>query len=282
MHVRLWGTRGSIAAPGPDTARYGGNTSCAQIYDDGDDHVLLLDAGSGIRPAGMKVPWGKVRVDILLTHLHLDHILGLGFFAPLHNPDAEIHIWGPASQTLTLEERLMRYLSPPYFPLHFYELPSHIVLHEVFNEEAIRIGSYSVDARLVIHPGPTVGFRITGRSGRSVAYLPDHEPALGLDDFPLEPNWTSGYDLAAGVDLLIHDSQYSHDEYESKVGWGHSTIEQALRFGQLCEIRKFVTFHYDPAHTDDQLDALIRSGWESVRPSFEIINGSEGQSYAAD
>lgn len=282
MHLTLWGTRGSIAAPGPDTSRYGGNTSCAQIYDGDDNHYLILDAGSGIRVAGMQIPWGKVRIDILLTHLHLDHILGLGFFTPLHNPNADIHIWGPASQTLTLQERLMRYLSPPYFPLHFRELPCQITLHEVFNETDLSIGGFRVDASLVIHPGPTVGFRVTDRRGKSIVYMPDHEPALGVDNFPLEPEWTSGYDLAAGADLLVHDSQYSHEEYEDRVGWGHSTLEQALRFGQLCEVKRFVTFHYDPAHTDEHLDTLIQAGIDAARPSYEVIGGAEGATYSLD
>jgi ribonuclease BN (tRNA processing enzyme) len=112
--------------------------------------------------------------------------------------------------------------------------------------------------------------------------MPDHEPALGVDNFPMEPEWTSGYTLTAGADLLVHDSQYSHEEYEDRTGWGHSTLEQALRFGQLCEVKRLVTFHYDPAHTDDHLDNLIQTGIDAARPTYEVIGGTEGTTYTID
>jgi hypothetical protein len=134
---------------------------------------------------------------------------------------------------MSLEQRLMRYLSPPLFPLHLRELANWLILHEVPNGP-FDIGEFHIDCNLVCHPGPTVGYRIAHSSGASMAYLPDHEPALGIDHFPERPQWTSGYDIAQGVDLLIHDTQYTPYEYEQKVGWGHSSLTDALRFAQLA------------------------------------------------
>jgi len=122
MQVTLWGTRGSLATPGPEMARYGGNTSCVGVVGR-EGTVLVLDAGTGIRRLAATIPESLRRVDILLTHLHMDHIQGLGFFAPLYRPDVEVHIWGPGSATLRLQARLMRYLSPPLFPVSLSELP---------------------------------------------------------------------------------------------------------------------------------------------------------------
>ena len=135
MEVTLWGTRGSLATPGPDTARYGGNTSCVAVRG-GEGGVLVLDAGTGIRPLAATLDASVRRVDLLLTHLHMDHIQGLGFFSPLFQPGLDVRIWGPASARMRLKERLMRYLSPPLFPVGLSELPCRLTLHEVGDEEA--------------------------------------------------------------------------------------------------------------------------------------------------
>jgi len=208
MRVTLFGTRGSVAAPGPETVRYGGNTSTVEVRGN-DGTMLVLDAGTGIRRLGTQISPDIARVDILLTHLHMDHIQGLGFFGPLHHPGIDVHIWGPASSTLSLGARLTRYLSPPLFPVHLCDLP-RVTCHDVpclpFD-----IGPFHVQTSLVCHPNPTVGYRIHAE-GSTAVYLPDHEPALGLRDGRwLEPEWTSGYDLATGADLLIHDAQYTDE-----------------------------------------------------------------------
>ena len=131
MNIRLWGTRGSLPTPGSGTERYGGNTACIEVGGTDSNHVVVLDAGSGIRPLGTSLPSSVQRVDVLLSHLHMDHILGLGFFDPLFRPDMEVHIWGPSSATLGLRDRLIRYLSPPLFPVRLGELPCELVLHDV-------------------------------------------------------------------------------------------------------------------------------------------------------
>lgn len=276
MKVTLWGTRGSLASPGPETARYGGNTSCVEVLG-ADGTVLVLDAGTGIRRLGMTLPDSLRRVDILLTHLHMDHIQGLGFFAPLRNPDVEVHIWGPASTTLPLLVRLTRYLSPPLFPVHLRNLPCQLGLREVPCGD-FEVGEFRISSALVCHPGPTVGYRIE-TAGAALTYLPDHEPALGVPKFPLSKDWTSGYALAAGVDLLIHDAQYNSDEYAERVGWGHSSLEQAFKFAALAGVKRFVPFHHDPGHNDDYLDHLITEMVMSTEPTFAVTPGTEGTTF---
>src|ERR1019366_3852229 len=174
MQVTLWGTRGSLATPGPEMARYGGNTSCVGVVGR-EGTVLVLDAGTGIRRLAATIPESMRRVDILLTHLHMDHIQGLGFFAPIYRPDVEVHIWGPGSATLRLQARLMRYLSPPLFPVNLSGLQCKLTFHEISSRE-IDIGEFRVCSALVCHPGPTVGYRISAPEGRVLTYLPDHEP----------------------------------------------------------------------------------------------------------
>ncbi len=277
MRVKMWGTRGSLPTPGGATTRYGGNTSCVQV-EDGAGATLILDAGTGIRELGMQLPQTASQIHVLLTHLHLDHILGLGFFAPLFTSGFEVHIWGPAGMTISLEENLKRYLSPPLFPLHLLEMSNTLRLHEIACDD-FQIGAFHVCASLVCHPGPTIGYRLEHASGGILAYIPDHEPALGIQSFPQSPDWTSGYDLAQGADLLIHDAQYTGHEYEDKQGWGHSTVEQALLFGGLAEVRRLATFHYDPAHDDAEIDRLIAAAVATVKPRFEITPGVEGAAF---
>ena len=274
MKIRLWGTRGSVASPGADTASYGGNTSCVEVRGH-EGTVIVLDAGTGIRPLGARLPADLARVDILLTHLHMDHIQGLGFFAPLYDAKKEVHIWGPASTTLSLQERLRRYLSPPLFPVRLRDLACQLKVHEVPCGD-FEIGEFRCSAALVFHPGPTVGFRLETSAG-TLAYIPDHEPALGAARFPLEAKWTSGYDLAAGVDLLIHDAQYTNDEYGRYRGWGHSSFEDMLRFAELARVKHLVAFHHDPAHTDLELDRLLRA--PACGLPFEFTPGKEGAEF---
>jgi len=275
VKVTLWGVRGSLATPGPETARYGGNTSCVGVVGR-KGTVLVLDAGTGIRRLAAAIAPNVRRVDILLTHLHMDHIQGLGFFAPLYRPDFEVHIWGPGSATLGLRERLMRYLSPPLFPVHLAELSSKLVIHEVPAGVA-EIGEFVVTSTLVCHPGPTVGYRIAESDGGVLTYLPDHEPALGTLAFPQLPRaWTSGAELASDADLLIHDGQYEASEYPGHCGWGHSSLDQTLAFGTFTEVKHLVPFHHDPGHSDDDLDRMTSQALDRSKPGYRVTSGIEG------
>jgi phosphoribosyl 1,2-cyclic phosphodiesterase len=279
MTVTLWGTRGSLAAPGPETAHYEGNTSCVEVRGS-DGTVLVLDAGTGIRRLGVSLPRSLSRVNLLLTHLHMDHLQGLGFFAPLYNPSTEVHIWGPASTTLSLRMRLARYLSPPLFPVHLRDLPCRLLLHEVPCDD-FEVGQFRIASALMCHPGPMVGYRIA-TPGAALAYIPDHEPALGARTFPLTEDWTSGYALAADVDLLIHDAQYSSTEYADRIDWGHSSVRQAFAFATLAGVKHVVPFHHDPAHSDADIDRLIADTCASMRPAFRVTPGVEGNTFELD
>jgi phosphoribosyl 1,2-cyclic phosphodiesterase len=277
VKVTLWGTRGSLASPGPETVRYGGNTSCVEVRAE-DDSVLVLDAGTGIRRLGIALADAVGRLDILLTHLHMDHIQGLGFFDPLFCSELDVHIWGPPSTTEHLRQRLARYLSPPLFPVQLPDLCCQLQMHDVTREDRFTIGPFEIEAALVCHPGATVGYRISA-DGATLCYLPDHEPALGCPNFPREAEWTSGYQLARDVDLLIHDAQFTDEEYPSFVGWGHSALTHTLAFAAAAGVRRLVPFHHDPAHTDGDLDDLYEEILRSQALPFELLPGMEGATY---
>jgi ribonuclease BN (tRNA processing enzyme) len=271
VRATIWGCRGSLATPGAETIRYGGNTSCVAVRLD-DGTLLILDAGTGIRNLGLYLAGrGACRAHLLLTHLHLDHLEGLGFFGPLWEPETELDIWGPPSTVQSLSDRIARYLSPPLFPIQLSDIPSRIRWHDV-PLEPWRIGSATVLAGPVSHPGPTVGFRIE-EDGHSLAYIPDHEPALGLELEALPPEWISGYNVAADAEILFHDAQYREDEYPSRVGWGHSSIADAVTFARKSSAGRLVMFHHDPLHTDDDLEALLgraRDLWDDAGESPEL------------
>lgn len=244
MKVTIKGVRGSIPTTGSETAYFGGNTSCVTVEQDG--WLLVLDGGSGMQ--NVVLPEGIKRVDILLTHLHLDHIQGLGFFRPLFNPDLEIHIWAPASATQSLHSRLSRYLSPPLFPVLIRDLPCKLTMHDIGNT-SFEIGPFTINSRYIIHPGPTVGFRIKGRK-EVMAYMPDHEPALGPKGLLHDKKWLSGFDIFNHADLLLHDAQYTTEEYKNRLGWGHSSMEDTLELAIMGSVKKLLLFHHDPGHSD--------------------------------
>lgn len=265
MQARVWGCRGSVAAPGPDTVRYGGNTSCVEVRLDSGP-TLVLDAGTGMRPLGVAIDHEPVdELHILLTHLHMDHLQGLGFFRPLFRSGADVHVWGPASPVQSLADRIALYLSPPLFPVRLGDIPAQVIFHDA-PEEAVRIGSATIRAGKVTHQGPTVGYRIE-ENGRALVYLPDHEPSIGvhLADEPSE--WISGHDVAHNADVLFHDAQYRDDEYAQHIGWGHSGTEHVMGFAHKAAAHSLVLFHHDPYHTDDELDALLvdaRRRWDGA------------------
>ena len=279
MLARVWGCRGSVAAPGPDTVRYGGNTSCVEVRLSS-GQVLVLDAGTGIRPLGVLLQASPCpELHILLSHLHLDHLQGLGFFRPLFNPGLDIHIWGPPSPVQPLAERIAMYLSPPLFPVHLDDVPARLTFHDAPGER-VSIGSATIRAGLVQHQGPTVGYRIE-EHGYSLVYLPDHEPSLGTELRSLPPEWMSGYDLARGADVLLHDAQYRNHEYGAHVGWGHSGVADAMEFADKSGVRKLVLFHHDPYHTDDELEEVLLEA-RAIWPSAEdrVCLASEGMTIA--
>jgi phosphoribosyl 1,2-cyclic phosphodiesterase len=269
MHVKLWGTRGSVPSPGPETIRYGGNTSCVQVTLS-DGSLLALDAGTGIRSLGLACGDEPTRLHILLTHLHLDHIQGLVFFAPAFKPQTEIVIWGPASPEASLQDRIARYISAPLSPVEVRELPCDVSFRHC-PETEWEIGPATIRAASVAHRGPTLGYRIED-AGSSLTYIPDHEPALGGAIEELDDEWISGFALAHDADLLIHDGQYTDAEYPDHVGWGHSALSDTLAFTRRVGARRTLLFHHDPLHSDDFLDGLYRE----ARDRWRTMGGEAG------
>jgi phosphoribosyl 1,2-cyclic phosphodiesterase len=264
MNIKVWGARGSIPAPGPETMRYGGNTSCVELSLS-DGSTLILDAGTGIRNLGLALARVQQPIHILLTHLHLDHIQGLMFFAPLFQPESEITIWGPASPEASLCDRIARYISAPLSPVEMRELPAAVSFREAQSHEW-EVGSALVSAQAVNHRGPTLGYRIDDADA-SLCYIPDHEPGLGAPLSELGDDWISGFELARGASMLIHDCQYTDAEYTQHVGWGHSPVSDALEFGHRVGAERLLLFHHDPMHSDDFLDTLrgeVGSIWRQL------------------
>jgi phosphoribosyl 1,2-cyclic phosphodiesterase len=232
--------------------RYGGNTSCVEVSLDGT--TLVLDAGTGIRALGAElVARGERSVHLLLTHLHLDHLEGLRFFAPIWVDGISLDIWGPPSPLLSLRERVSRSFSPPLFPIDMRDIPARVTFHDV-PREPWSINGASLSADLVVHPGPTVGFRIETPTS-SVAYLPDHEPALA-GWAGRSRDWISGGAVAADVELLLHDAQYFEEEYAGRIGWGHSSVADAVGYTEAVGARRLVLFHHEPTHDDASLERL--------------------------
>jgi phosphoribosyl 1,2-cyclic phosphodiesterase len=254
MRLKIWGCRGSVPTPGPDTVRFGGNTSCIEVSLP-DGGLIVLDAGTGIIELGLELAErGVRRLNLLLTHLHLDHLEGLRFFAPLWDNRVKLDIWGPPSPLLSLRERIARSFSPPLFPINLRDVPAQVTFRDV-PRHPWTIDGAALAARLVVHPGPTVGFRIE-TTGSTFAYLPDHEPALAGRIADRTRDWISGASIATDVDLLVHDAQYFEDEYEERIGWGHSSVADAVAFTQAVGARRLMLFHHEPRHSDGSLARL--------------------------
>jgi phosphoribosyl 1,2-cyclic phosphodiesterase len=270
MKINLWGVRGSLPTTGQDTVVFGGNTSCTSVSDNG--WLLVLDGGSGIHK--LTADEDTKRIDILLTHLHIDHIQGLGFFQPLFDPSMEIHIWGPASSKRSLHTRLSRYLSPPLFPVLIRDLPCKLEFHELENS-LVQIGPFTVESSYIIHPGPTIGFRVNNHQS-TFTYLPDHEPALGKEGMIPDARWVSGIDIARDVDLLLHDAQYTTEEYQTRKGWGHSSMKHAGNFAAMAGVKRLLLAHHDPSHTDAQLVKMLSAFHHENNYSFKAELAKEG------
>jgi len=266
MRARIWGCRGSLSTPGASTVRYGGNTSCVEVRTPS-GAIVVLDAGTGIRSLGASLAAEQVReLDLVLTHLHLDHIEGLGFFAPLFDPECVIRVWGPRPIGGSLRELLAMYLSPPFFPVGFERIPAQLSFTEV-GEESWEVGGLQISSVPVRHPGSTVGYRLS-ENGFSLAYIPDNEPALDRQ---------SGLSVAGGADVLLHDAQFTDAEYPSRVGWGHSAVADSVTYLAEAAPRRALMFHHDPSHADAQLEEMLRevrarSGRADVQLAFEGLD----------
>lgn len=251
--LRCRGVRGSIPSPGPDTVRYGGNTSCVEIRYD--DVTLTLDAGSGIRSLGRDLVREGVKDHaLLLTHYHWDHIQGFPFFGPLHDRDSTVHVYGPGRRIDSLRELFERQMDPRFFPVPLDSAAAELRF-ETVSEGTLSIGGATVHALRVKHPSHVLGYRVEV-GGRSVCYVPDNE--IEGEGYELGPDWRDRMVRFAGdADVLIHDAMYTEREYRERRGWGHSTFVQALRLAEEAGVGQLLFFHHDPERTDEALDRIM-------------------------
>jgi len=258
--VRLWicGVRGSTPAPGAEFVRYGGATSCVAVLGDGDDAPrLVLDAGTGLRRLARLLDGAPFRGSILLGHLHWDHTHGLPFFPSGDHPNSEVAVYVPA-QGEDPEELLARAMSPPHFPIGPGDLRGRWTFHSL-EEGRHTIEGLDVVAREIPHKGGrTFGFRVSDATGATVAYLSDHWPTgVGPGPAGLGEYHDGAVALAEGVDVLLHDAQYTAAEFPARAHFGHSAIDYAVGLAEACGVGRLLLFHHDPSHTDDDLDAIV-------------------------
>jgi phosphoribosyl 1,2-cyclic phosphodiesterase len=266
MSAHFWGTRGSIAAPGPGTAHFGGNTSCVELTTPSGG-ILVLDCGTGARSLGNRLlarAAGPVSATILLTHTHWDHIQGFPFFAPLFQPDNHFKVYGPEGAHLSLRDVLAGQMEHHYFPVELDQLAARIVYQDL-HEGVYQIDGLTVRAQRMNHPSPTLGYRIEG-GGRSICYLCDHEPYFedvwregapaGRLESILEEGDRRHAEYMQGSDVVIHEAQYTPDEYPSKRHWGHSTYSYVVELAAAAGVRRLFLTHHDPSHDDEFVAAI--------------------------
>ena len=272
MQVTFFGVRGSTPCNGDDIAKYGGNTSCVAVSVPG-EAPLFFDLGTGARYFGGTQPHdGTFRGTCLLSHLHWDHILGLPFFTPLQRAGSELDVYAPAQDDgRSVSEVIESVIRPPLFPISIDQLPGTVRFHDTADAD-FKLGEIEVKSRLVPHVGPTLGYRIEWK-GRSVAYLSDHQQPYD-GSFSISDG---ARDIAEGVDVLIHDSQYTNNEFALKATWGHSTIDYAVWLAQHCHVGRLALFHHDPSRSDAALDEILRCAIVAGgRRGVEVFAASEG------
>jgi len=290
--LKFWGTRGSISVPGNGTLRYGGNTTCVELRADGE--IIVLDAGSGIRPLGLALEKEfksqPIKLSLLITHAHWDHIQGLPFFAPAYEKKNEIHVRGYDGVDMSFGEIMAEPMKAPFFPIAMRELSATIDIKKL-TEMEFSAGKVQVRARFVNHPGVCAGYRLFTSAG-SIAFLPDHEPygflhaakANGLS--PEEAKKTAAeeriglVEFLKGSDILILDAQYTDAEYDKHVGWGHGSVSSAVLLALDAQVRRLLLFHHDPSHDDRMLDAMVDDARQLIRErgkGLEVDGAREGE-----
>ena len=279
MHARFWGTRGSIPTPGPKTAIYGGNTSCVEIRT-ADGTNLVLDCGTGIRELGLDMlrREGPHRIHLLIGHTHWDHIQGFPFFTPAFLPDFELNIYGSVAFQRSLEESLSGQMQYSYFPVKLKELASRLHYTEL-EEGFFRIGDILVQTQYLNHTAPAIAYRITC-DGATIAYVTDHEPFWNSPGPAFHhPGDQRHIEFLRGADLVIHDAQYTSEEYPTKLGWGHSPTDYATDVCIAAGVARLALFHHDPAHDDDsikRIEDVQRARVSAAGSALEIFAAAEG------
>ena len=280
MYVRFWGTRGSIAAPGPQTSHYGGNTSCVEVRPE-DRTLIILDCGTGARELGLhllRCEERPLRLHLLISHTHWDHIQGFPFFDPAFLPDTELHLYAPRDFRHSLEEALAGQMQYSYFPVKLADLRSRIHYTEL-EEGFFGVGNVRVETQYLNHTAPTLAYRLTS-GGTTLAYITDHEPFWNPTDRSFHhPGDQRHIEFLKGADLIIHDAQYTHDEYCGKIGWGHSTVEYATDAALAAGAARLALFHHDPSHDDLSIKCIEEGAQHRVAAhdgTLEVFAAAEG------
>ena len=260
--VTFWGVRGSIPTPGASTVFFGGNTSCVEVRADGE--IVVLDAGSGIRPLGLSLAAEfkdePVNLTLLITHTHWDHIQGFPFFLPAYNPRNHMRILGVEGARASLAATLAGQMDSPYFPIALKQMPGNIVIEEL-KDLTFNIGPIRVEACHSNHPDVCVGYRLFTSAG-SVVYLPDNE-SFSARASEVRPDVVPRHseqqllEFIRDADILICDAQYGAEEYESHVGWGHGCVDDVVRFAIAGHVKRLFLFHHDPAHDDRCISGML-------------------------
>ena len=280
MQVRFWGTRGSIAAPGPNTARYGGNTSCVEVRAS-DGTVIVLDCGTGARELGLHLAQTMphpIRLHLFIGHTHWDHIQGFPFFVPAFLPGSELNIYAPLGFQRGLEEAMAGQMEYSYFPVKMRDLRSRIHFTEL-DEGFFRVGGVLVETQFLNHTAPTIAYRMTS-DGATIAYATDHEPFWNASGrVSQHPGDERHIAFLKGANLVIHDAQYTDAEYRDKVGWGHSSLEYAVDVALAAGVERLVLFHHDPAHDDatmERMEAAARAHVGRRGQALDVLAAREG------
>ncbi|MCW6510416.1 MBL fold metallo-hydrolase [Lichenifustis flavocetrariae] len=267
MLVRFWGTRGSIACPGPDTTVYGGNTACVEVRCG--DRLIVLDAGSGLRPFGRLLSKASepLDLDLLLSHCHVDHLIGLPFFQPAFNKTTSMRLWaGHLSPRDHLEGMLSQLMVPPLLPITPKTFRADITYRDFPAGDQLDLGGgVLVQTAALNHPGGATGYRIEYH-GCAVAYVTDHEHLPGGPDPALVA-------LVRDADLVIYDSTFTPAEYLNRVGWGHSTWEAGIALAERAGAKRLALFHHDPARDDEALDHIEREAAARLPGAFAAREG---------
>lgn len=270
LNVTFFGVRGSTPCPSAANARYGGNTSCVALESPGAEPVIL-DLGTGLRYWGENQPLdGSFAAHALVTHLHFDHVQGLPFLTPADRSGARFDIYAPVQDGQSLGDAFHSFICPPYFPIRWQDLRGEYRFHDVSDTDIV-VGDAKVMVRSVPHVGRTNGYRVE-LGGASVAYISDHQ--MPMDRSYEAP--ASVVELADGVDLLIHDAQYTAEEFAEKAHWGHCTVDFAVHVARVAGAKRLALFHHDPTHSDEMVDRMLERAQAAAGTSLEVIAAAEG------
>ncbi|ADU62211.1 MAG: MBL fold metallo-hydrolase [Pseudodesulfovibrio sp.] len=284
MRFRFRGTRGSLPAPGPDTVRYGGNTTCIEVRSDAGE-LIILDAGTGIRELGIELMAARpVKCHIFISHTHWDHIHGLPFFLPLFTPGNAVTLYGPPDPLAMtgIEAVLSKQMEYPHFPVRVAELRADIAYRTLADRQAVDLGFATVSTLLMNHPAMDFGCKVRC-DGKTLFFTGDHEPyyniyAPGDADFEeygriVDERNKALTDFLRGVDILVADAQYAEEEYRTRRGWGHSTFERTLSLAREAGIARVYLTHHETTRTDDEMDVILarlRREWEGCGFDFDM------------